>query len=1127
MSVHVMPVKQRLSKSRVLMGASAAVIGWAVSTAALALPGTPTIFNSSGGVGVAATFTPGTGTLTIDQNHERVVIDWTSFDIAAGESVNFVQDQANWIAFNRVDASTFTTIDGSITGLGSVWIFSPAGMLIGSNASINVGSFVAGLGIFDNFQATEAMGLSDPGVFIGFNPPIANSNTLTIDAGASITGTDFIILQGAQIDTAGDLVSSGGVAFINSEAAGIDFNAASPSGIALTNVYASWDPAGRGTPFLNHSGTTTAAWVDLQFGQMFDANYEEIINLDGVITATGPGSGLLNRPANTAIFVGGINSVTGLTGGRSVLLNVLGEINATNGEVNLQATDVFFVDGSTVDVGAAFKTFTYGDITIQGDITATGQIIIHSQAENADILIESTAAIEATAANIDISGNRDNATVSVFGELTASNNVNVRSKGDVYIGATAVLTGNSDDSVGPLNFGVTLQSGLGFDFNTQTMTSIGAGDVTVASGAVIDGSAVNHPTRVFMGANNGDVNMAGSVTGSRVTLVASNDIVVSGDITASEAVQILSFNQATPGIGGDITISGEVVADDLVTLWARYTGNVTVESGAIVVSDADGAPTTNIFGQVADDLVYVTADGFITIEDNALIAGGYAGTSVVVLQSYGDDDAFNEIASIEVSGEIISSGGEIYSEYGSVRLNDGADVTATSAIFSISGGTFVVIEAGAVVHGAGEVDMGFPLLDVEGEGGIAILGSDVAIAGEIYADNIIIGVRDLDPENVAYLGGVDDAITFAGYDLGDDFRLSQEEVDHLHTPTLLIASGADGIDVAVNGNNDLIVEDLTLASSVTTLALGTGQDGAIIFTGDLTPGNSSTDLWVGFASTSGLTLEDRTFIPGTIAILGSIGSEADPFELVNLHASGDILMGSEEFLTEAAEDPEFDALRPNDLDVEYGHIFIATEQLQLAALGRIIQQNTAESPTEFSGIIFKVPDVGYELIYAPDELEGFTVGGSNAWTVNFTAGPTKVQLFGVAHTETAPVTGFDVADQPNLLDPDIEENDAFSINSCRFGSNLCNPSGTNEIDPFETPTDIAVDDIEPAEEELTAEEEEAAEDQAASEDQDSELFRSLVAPGADRAYEQERIGEPITGSGNEDLWTGRGDGVRP
>lgn len=1111
----VMPVNKfansRRTRSRVLMGASAAAIGWAVSTAALALPGTPTIFTSSGGIGVAATFTPGPGTLIVDQNHERVVIDWTSFDVDFGESVSFVQDQANWVAFNRVDVNTFTTISGSITGAGSVWIFSPAGMLISNSANINVGSFVAGLGLLDDFQANAAVNLSGAGAAIYFDPLNPNENVLTIEPGASITGADFVVLQGANIDTAGDISSSGGVGFMVGEGSGIEFDASNPSGLVLTTLYASGSPNEHGTPFFNHTGTTTAAWVDLQFAQLFEADYQMIINLDGVITATGVTNGLLNSPADTAIVVGGINSTTGLAGGRTVLLNVLGDLNTTSGGIDLQATDIFFDAGSVVNSGTDFGVFTYGDITVQGDITSVSDLLLHSQAQNAHIVIESTATVASSGTSVDVSGNRDNALVEVFGELSAATQLRVRSKGDVYIGSTAILTGNSDDSPGNV-FGVTVQAGLGFDFTAQTMTSIGAGDVVVANGALIDASGPNHPTRVFIGANYGDIDMGGTIYGSRVSIGGTGDILISGDIFATDMIRIIGENSALPlAGGGDITITGNMTADDLVLVSAPF-GDILITSGASITSDADGVPTTDVFGYVFDDDVLIFAAGSVQIESGASID---AGINTLQLQAEGADTGPTLAdAAMILSGDINAGSVYAYAYNGSVVVSGTVDV-AYSADFYASE-AFVLTSAGTI--NSDHTGSAFQvILGDDDYSGVFIESGDIAIAGQINSE--IIAVHGL---NEMVIGGVDGPANVGAYELGGEFNLSQNEFDNLNGSSIVIIGGDDSAVPELWTPVDITVLDLTIGETVDSMAIGTGSDNSINIVGVVapqTPGGA--ELWLGFIKDDSGSVDG--FIPGQINISGSIGTASNPFGAVNMLARYSIVMGSPDFIGIALADEDFNANLPNQIAVEEGHIFIASDVLTMASAGRIIQQNTG-AEGQFAGLLIGEPQEDLELISVDPNLEGMVIGGPNGYTIEFQAGPDKVQLFGVLLGQQGHITGRDVADNPWLLSPLLADNVQYTINGCSFGGSPC--GNASEVPQFETPTDVGVEDLDTTEE-LTAEEEEAAEEQAASEDQDSELFRSLVAPGADRAYEQERIGEPITGSGNEDLWTGRGDGVRP
>ena len=93
-----------------------------------------------------AKFTRGEASLDIEQKTDRVAIDWTSFDIAANEKVNFVQPNANSIALNRVTGNDVSEIYGALNANGKVFLLNPHGILFADGASINVGGLVASTG---------------------------------------------------------------------------------------------------------------------------------------------------------------------------------------------------------------------------------------------------------------------------------------------------------------------------------------------------------------------------------------------------------------------------------------------------------------------------------------------------------------------------------------------------------------------------------------------------------------------------------------------------------------------------------------------------------------------------------------------------------------------------------------------------------------------------------------------------------------------------------------------------------------------------------------------------------------------------------------------------------------------
>ena len=89
-------------------------------------------------------------TLTLTQTgNNRAVIDWQSFNIDSGRTVQFVQPSASAAVLNRVPTGGLSEISGTLTANGLVLLMNPNGVLFKSGASINVGSLIATTGTVD------------------------------------------------------------------------------------------------------------------------------------------------------------------------------------------------------------------------------------------------------------------------------------------------------------------------------------------------------------------------------------------------------------------------------------------------------------------------------------------------------------------------------------------------------------------------------------------------------------------------------------------------------------------------------------------------------------------------------------------------------------------------------------------------------------------------------------------------------------------------------------------------------------------------------------------------------------------------------------------------------------------
>lgn len=101
-----------------------------------ALPQGGQIVGGSGTIG-----TPSGGELNITGNGGHMAIDWNSFNIGKGETVNFQQLQA---VLNYVTGSQRSEIFGNLNGNGAhVFLLNPNGILFGESAQVNVGSLTA------------------------------------------------------------------------------------------------------------------------------------------------------------------------------------------------------------------------------------------------------------------------------------------------------------------------------------------------------------------------------------------------------------------------------------------------------------------------------------------------------------------------------------------------------------------------------------------------------------------------------------------------------------------------------------------------------------------------------------------------------------------------------------------------------------------------------------------------------------------------------------------------------------------------------------------------------------------------------------------------------------------------
>src|SRR4051794_4604100 len=79
----------------------------------------------------------------IDQGSSKAIIDWQQFAIGAGYRVRFNQPNSSSIILNRVVGGDPSTILGSLSANGQVFLVNPFGVYFGAGSAVDVGALLA------------------------------------------------------------------------------------------------------------------------------------------------------------------------------------------------------------------------------------------------------------------------------------------------------------------------------------------------------------------------------------------------------------------------------------------------------------------------------------------------------------------------------------------------------------------------------------------------------------------------------------------------------------------------------------------------------------------------------------------------------------------------------------------------------------------------------------------------------------------------------------------------------------------------------------------------------------------------------------------------------------------------
>jgi len=718
---------------------------------------------------------------------DKAIINYSSFDIARPETVQFIQPGGSASVLNRILSANPTNINGTLLANGRVFFVNPAGVYIGAGARVNVNQLVAsGLGISNSDFINGRYN------FVGGDGAVINNGDISARKayliGKQVTNSGTISCPaGYVVMAAGDRV------FLGEPGSEIVLEMDQPS---LS------EPAGSGASVLNE-GAVKAEGGLITLAAAGDIYSQAISNAGSLSTLVETGDAgeiKLIAPEGTVTNTGTIEA-SGSEGGQIMMEGVrvgqFGTVHADGaagdgGSVNLTAGDV---------VAFSSDSLTTANAGLNGN---GGEVIAYSP-ETA--LFRPDAKIEAKGGSesgdggfVEVSGKKH---VEIYGSVdTSAPGGNAGSflidPYDVTISNAAdtpdgTWTGSPPDTFTPTAGGSTI--------NVTTLeTNLSSANVVVT-------------TNTSAGTEDGDITVVdpisyGSPASNNLTLQADNDIFVNSTITAGDnnltlqATGNVNVNAAINMTSGNLTSSG-------VDFTSNGGGTITTTGGNVDLSGHTGA---------VDIDAAINSGGSVDIAGSSINVGSnITGVGVTFGNTVTADGAGAQ--TFDAGAGTLTASGAINKATGNLTLGGDTDVDLNGAVTILAGSLTVGDPAhiAADVTTAGEQVYGGPVVQT---GGVTYTGVDTDADGE-----------GVDFGSTVDGGGFNLAISGGGGFAGVVSNVGSLAADHIDTESTVSSatvavSGASNIggDVTTTGEQSY-GGALTQTANATYAGVDTDADG--------------------------------------------------------------------------------------------------------------------------------------------------------------------------------------------------------------------------------------------------------------------------------------------------------------
>jgi filamentous hemagglutinin family protein len=823
--------------------------------------------------GVVGIETSGATTI-INQSSDRALVNWTSFDTAAGQSVLVNQPGSGSLLVNRVTGGVATRFDGTLSANGQVFLLNEAGIFFGSTASINAAGFLASTGRLDE----QAFLAGDVRIELADSlASIINQGTIRVAEGGYAALAAAIVQNSGVVEARlGQVVLSGAQSFTLDLAGdgllSFAVSADSPAGQVLNQGRLIADGGtvlltARGgrdamAGVINTSGTIQAQTVQESEGRIIIAGDDGVsVELSGSLdaSATSGKGGAISVDGGAIALAGASLSADGTAGGGTVAIGgspdggQLAQTVAMDGASRISADATGAGDGGSITLwsrqttkaegaisaqgGAAGGDGGFVEVSSKGGIRLTGAVSLGALAgkggtlllDPTDIIIDDLADLtDVTGDDLGVSVETLAASSASIVYLEADNNIIIRDLAaggitmlsDVSLSLTAGLdSGAAEGSIKFLTSGtsITTQGTGGITLDARgsiegafTLTS-DAGDIVLATGGTM------RLTGADITSTSGDIKLVSGHTGGGGAIVLTNT-----DIQSDSGWIILSG-----GTGFDSTsllemYSASGTADDPVGI--TLSNSSIINGTGEITLNGTGSDTGTTGGNhgiaITNGSVLQAGDGYITLYGTASGSGG--ASYGVLITGDGTSLSITGDGTMTVRGTAANSVGRGDGDNSGIVIAGGASLSVATGTMRLTGtGGTTEISApedsddggndGVRVEGANtRITINGGTLDLTGTGGTAATAAGEDSWG-VKVDAAVVAATNLSEINI--------------------------EADGEQGIGLSLANGAVLGQVGSNATLSLTLADISItgASSILgsgTIAISTTESGASIGLGD-------------------------------------------------------------------------------------------------------------------------------------------------------------------------------------------------------------------------------------------------------------------------------------------------------